>query len=158
MAERWLGLTASKDSVVMVDAEIPDDGNEPIIIHSDDTWRVQKGDRAEAYNVLHQQCADYVKENGIDAVVVKASAVAGKGSATLGFLLSAEVRGVVIAAAASQCSVKALSKAVISRTYGDRKVDEYVADDAFWAYKTTGGDIRKLSREAAMLLIAARNA
>lgn len=158
MAERWLGLTASKDSVVMVDAEIPDDGDEPIIIHSDDTWRVQKGDRAEAYNVLHQQCADYVKENGIDAVVVKASAVAGKGSATLGFLLSAEVRGVVIAAAASHCPVKALSKAVISRTYGDRKVDEYLADDAFWADKTEGGDLRKLSREAAMLLIAARNA
>jgi hypothetical protein len=158
MTSRWLGLTASKDSVIMVDAEIPDNDDEPIIIHSDDTWRVQKGDRAEAYKVLHQQCADYVKENGIDNVVVKASAVAGKGSTTLGFLLSAEVRGVVIAAAASQCSVKALSKAVISRTYGDRKVDEYVADDAFWADKTTGGTIRKLSREAAMLLIAARNA
>jgi len=158
MAERWLGLTASKDSVVMVDAEIPDDGDDPIIIHSDDTWRVQKGDRAEAYNVLHHQCADYVKENAIDVVVVKASAVAGKGSATLGFLLSAEVRGIVIAAAASHCPVKALSKAVISRTYGDRKVDEYLADDSFWADNTNGGELRKLSREAAMLLIAARNA
>jgi hypothetical protein len=48
MAERWLGLTASKDSVVMVDAEIPDDDDDPIVINSDDTWRVQKGDRAEA--------------------------------------------------------------------------------------------------------------
>lgn len=142
----------------MVDAEIPDDDGEPVIIHSDDTWRVQKGDRAAAYNVLHQQCADYIKENGIDAAIVKASAVAGKGSATLGFLLSAEVRGVVIAAAASQGPVKALSKAVISRTYGDRKVDEYLADDAFWANQTIGGALRKLSREAAMLIIAARNA
>jgi hypothetical protein len=157
MTERWLGLTASKESVVVVDATIPDDDG-PIVINTDDTWRVQKGDRSAAYNVLHQQCADYVKENGIDAVVIKASAVAGKGSATLGFLLSAEVRGVVIAAAASQCSVKALSKAVISRTYGDRKVDEYVADDGFWADMTTGGVLRKLSREAAMLLVAARNA
>ena len=157
MAARWLGLSASKDSVVAVDAEIPDDDG-PIIIKSDDTWKVQKGDRAAAYNFLHQQCADYIKENGIDAVVVKASAVAGKGSATLGFLLSAEVRGIVIAAAASQCPVKALSKAVISRTYGDRKVDEYVGDDAFWADKTTGGSLRKLSRETTMLLIAARNA
>lgn len=157
MAERWLGLSASKESVVVVDAEIPDD-NGPIIIKSDDTWRVQKGDRAAAYNVLHQQCTDYIKENGIDAVVVKASAVAGKGAATLGILLSAEVRGVIIAAAASQCSVKALSKAVISRTYDERKVDEYVADDAFWADQTTGGALRKLSRESAMLLISARNA
>jgi hypothetical protein len=157
MVERWLGLTASKDSVIVVDATIPDDGG-PIVINADDTWRVQNGDRSAAYSVLHQQCADYVRENGIDAVVIKASAVAGRGSATLGLLLSAEVRGVVIAAAASQCSVKALSKAIISRTYGDRKVDEYVADDGFWADKTAGGALRKLSREAAMLLVAARNA
>lgn len=118
---------------------------------------MQKGDRAAAYSVLHQQCADYVKENGINTVIVKASAVAGKGSATLGFLTSAEVRGVVMAAAASQCPVKALSKAVISKTYGERKVDEYVADDGFWAGHTTGGALRKLSRETAMLLIAARH-
>lgn len=157
MTSRWLGLSASKEVVVVVDAEIPvDDG--PIVIRSDDTWKVQKGDRSAAYNVLHQQCADYIRENRIGAVVVKASAVAGRGSATLGLLLSAEVRGVVLAAAASQCPVKALSKAVISRTYGDRKVDEYVGDDAFWADSTVGGSLRKLSRETAMLLIAARNA
>jgi len=156
MTVRWLGLSALKDSVVAVDAEIPgDDG--PIVIKFDDTWKIQKGDRGAAYKVLHQQCADYIKENGIDAVMVKASAVAGKGSATLGLLLSAEVRGVVIAASASQCSVKALSKAVISKTYGNRKVDEYVADDTFWDDKTTGGKLRRLSRETAMLLISARN-
>jgi len=158
MSKRWLGLVASKDSVIMVDAEIPDDEDDPIVIKSDDNWRVQKGDRPSAYSVLHQQCADYIKENAIDAVVVKASAVAGKGSATLGILLGAEVRGVVTAASASQCPVNALSKAIISRTYGERKVDEYVADDGFWADKTTGGALRKMSREAAMLLIAARNA
>ena len=157
MTMRWLGLSASKESVVVVDAEIPDDEG-PIVIKSDDTWKIQMGDRAAAYKVLHQQCADYIQENGIDVVVVKASAVAGKGSATLGLLLSAEVRGVVIAAAASCCPVKALSKATISKTYGDRKVDEYVGDDAFWADKTTGGALRKLSRETAMLLISARNA
>lgn len=158
MAQRWLGLTASKDSVVVVDAEIPDEFDEPIIIRSDDTWRVQTGDRAAAYSVLHKQCADYIQENRIDAVLVKASAVTGRGAATVGFLLSAEVRGIVIAAAASRCPVKTLSKAVISKTYGDRKVDEYVADDAFWTDKTTGGTLRRLSRETAMLLIAARHA
>jgi hypothetical protein len=157
VAKRWLGLSAFTDSVTVVDAEIPDD-NGPIIVKSDDTWRVQKGDRAAAYSVLHQQCADYIRENGIDAVVVKASAVSGRGSATLGLLTGAEVRGVVMAAAGALCPVKALSKAVISRTYGDRKVDEYVADDAFWTANTIGGALRKLSREAAMLLIAARNA
>jgi hypothetical protein len=157
MKKRWLGLSAAKDSVIAVDAEISDDGK-PILIMSDDTWRVQKGDRAAAYNVLYQQCSDYIKENGISSVVVKASAVTGQGSATLGLLISAEVRGVTMAAAGALCPVKALSKAIISRTYGDRKVDEYVGDDSFWAAHTTGGTLRKLSRETAMLLIAARNA
>jgi len=157
MAKRWLGLSAFKDSVTVVDVEIPDD-NGPIVVKSDDNWRVQKGDRAVGYSVLHRQCTDYIKENGIDAVVVKASAVSGKGSTKLGLLTGAEVRGVVMAAAGALCPVNALSKAVVSKTYGDRKVDEYVADDAFWATHTTGGALRKLSREAAMLLIAARNA
>jgi hypothetical protein len=155
MAVRWLGVNASTDAVTVVDAEIPDD-DWPIVIRSDDTWRLQKGDRA-AYSVLYRQCADYVRENKIGAVIVKASAVMGRGSATLALLTSAEVRGVVMAAAAAQCAVKALSKAVISRTCGDRKVDEYVADDQFWSSHTTGGALRKLSREAAMLLIAVRN-
>lgn len=157
MAERWLGLNPSKDTVTVVDADIPDDEG-PIVIKSDDSWRVQKGDRAAAYSVLHKQCADYVKENGINAVVVKASAVTGQGPARLGLLTGAEVRGVIMAAAGALCPVVALSKAVISKTYGDRKVDDYIADDDFWAARTTGGDLRKLSREAAMLLIAARNA
>jgi hypothetical protein len=156
MVARWLGLNASRDAVTVVDAEIPDDDG-PIVIRSDGTWRVQKGERAAAYSVLYRQCADYVRENGIGTVVVKASAVAGRGSATLGLLLSAEVRGVVMAAAASQGPVKTLSKGVVSRTYGDRKVGEYVADDSFWAAHTRGGALRRLSRETAMLLIAARD-
>lgn len=156
MTRRWLGLSTSKDSVIVVDAEIPDDDG-PIVIMMEDTWKVQSGDRASAYNVLHQQCADYIKENGIDTVVVKASAVAGKSSATVALLQSAEVRGVVIAAAASQCPVKLLQKGLVSRTYGKRNVDEYVADDAFWMKNTTGGNLRKLSRETTMLLISERN-
>ncbi len=81
----------------------------------------------------------------------------GHGSAKLGLLTGAEVRGVVMAAVGALCPATELSKAVISKTYGDRKVDEYCADDAFWADKTTGGQLRKLSRETTMLLVAARN-
>ncbi len=158
MAKRWVGLVAAKESVVMVDATIPDNDSEPIQINADDTWRVQKGDRPPAYSVLHQQCADYMSDHGIDAAFVKASAVSGRGGATLGNLQSAEVRGVVIAAAASKCRTSCLSKAVISKTYGKKKVDEYVADDAFWDGQTEGKKLRKLSREAAMLVISARNA
>jgi hypothetical protein len=156
MADRCVGLVVVGEVVTVVDAEIPDDVDEPITIIADETWKLQKGERAPAYAVLHQRCADYIRENYVDSAVVKASARPAS-AAGLALLTSAEVRGVIIAAAASVCKVKVLSKAVVSRTYGERKVDEYIQDDAFWNEHTEGGKLRKTSREAAMLVIAARN-
>ena len=156
MADRCVGLVVVGEVVTVVDAEVPDEGVDPITILADDTWKLQTGEKAAAYATLHQRCADYIRENKIDSAVVKASAVP-TGTARLGLLISAEVRGVIIAAAASACTVKVLSKAVISRTYGKRKVDDYVKDDAFWNEHTKGGKLRKTSREAAMLVVATRN-
>ncbi|HVJ78113.1 MAG TPA: hypothetical protein VM620_09780 [Hyphomicrobium sp.] len=124
---------------------------------SDDTWKLQNGDKARAYAVLHQRCSDYLRENRVDEVVVKASALT-MGTTKLSHLESAEVRGVAIAAAATVCPVRELAKAAISRNFGDRKVDEYLKDEAFWADAVAGGRLRKTSREAAMLLVAARSA
>ncbi len=157
MAERCVGFVIVGETVTMVDAAIPDNDDDPITVLADDTWRLQKGDRAPAYAVLHQQCADYLRENGVEKAVVKASALP-TGAARLGLLTSAEVRGVIVAASASVCEVQVISKAIISRTYGDRKVDEYLQDDAFWDDHTEGGKLRKTSCEAAMLLVATRNA
>jgi hypothetical protein len=157
MPNRCVGFVVVGEVITLVDAEIPDDPGAPITIVADNTWRLPSGARPSAYNVLHQICADYVRENGIASVVVKASALP-TGPTKLGHLTSAEVRGVIVAAAASVCNVKTLSKAVISRTYGDRKVDEYIQDDTFWNDNTIGGKLRKTSREAAMLVIAARGA
>lgn len=157
MTKRWLGIAASKEGVIYVDVEVPDNKDDPLRIITDDTWKVQRGDRSAAYNVLHQQCADYIRENHIEIAIVKASAVTGKGTAKLGMLEAAEVRGVVIAAAASACRVRQMKKGSVSKTYGDRNVDEYVADDSFWTENTKGGKLRKMSRETTMLLIAARN-
>jgi len=156
MAERCVGFVIVGEVVTVVDAEIPDGSDEPLTIVADDTWRLQKGERGPAYAVLHQRCADYLHEKRVGSVVVKASALP-TGAPRLGLLTSAEVRGVIIAAAASACEVKLFSKAVISRTYGERKVDEYLQDDDFWDEQTQGGKLRKTSREAAMLVIAARN-
>lgn len=156
MAERCVGFVVSGDIVTVVDAKIPDDPSDPVTILADDTWRLQKGNEPAAFNVLHQRCADYIRENGVGRVVIKSSAMPQSG-AKLSLLRSAEVRGVVAAAAASACdSVEFVAKGVVSRTYGDRKVDEYLSDDEFWAEQTEGGKLRKTSREAAMLIVATR--
>lgn len=157
MSERYLGISASSGVVTVVEAEFPDDTSAPIVILGDSTWKLQKGGRAAAYAVLHQQCVDHIRDNKIDGVVIKASAVP-QGAAKLGLLVSAEVRGVVMAAAASVCSnTTDVTAGSISRNYGDRKIAEYIADDLFWASATTGGALRKTSREATMLLVAHRN-
>lgn len=156
MSERCVGFVVVGDVVTVVHTEIPDDGDAPLNIVSDDTWKLQQGDRAEAYDVMYRRCTNYLKENGIQKVVIKASALT-MGSTKLGHLTSAELRGVVIAAAASVAPVRTIAKALISRTYGDRKMDEYLQDDDFWVEHTVGGSLRKNSREAAMVVIAARN-
>jgi hypothetical protein len=155
MTKRYVGFVVVGEAITVVDAEVPTTNSDPITILSDTTWNLQNGDRGAALAVFHQRCADYLRENGVDIVVVKASALP-TGAAKLGLLTSAEVRGVVIAAAASVAKVQILSKAVISRTFGERKVDEYVKDDDFWNANTVGGKLRKTSREAAMLVIATR--
>jgi hypothetical protein len=97
-----------------------------------------------------------LREHKIKRAVIKASELARP--AKLAHFESAELRGVIIAAAASVTNVTLIKKSVISKTYGARKVDEYLKDDAFWDAQTCGGHVRKTSREAAMVLIASRKA
>ena len=158
MSKRCVGFVISGDTVTVVDASVPSEADKPVTILADDSWRLQKGERSAAYSVLHQRCADYLSENQIGSVVIKASAMPQSGG-KLTLLQSAEVRGVIGAASASVCdNVQFLAKGVISRTYGERKVDEYLNDDAFWDQVTEGGKLRKTSREAAMLIVATRDA
>lgn len=150
-------FVVSGESIKVVVAQVLADPNDPISIEYDQTWNLQSGAREPALHVLHQRCASFLKEQQIKSVVLKASA-APRSAATLSLLQSAEVRGVIIAAAASQAEVRSLAKSVVSRKYGDRKVDEYLEDDSFWQSKITGTPLRRGSREAAMLIIAAREA
>lgn len=154
MTERWIGLVVSGDKVVAVDAKVPEAG--PLVIQGDHSWKLQEGDRALAYRVMHQQVADYIKENRISRAVLKASALS-LGSVKKAHLEAAELRGVVMCAAASATTVQTLAKAHISRTFGDRKVDEYLIDQDFWASEVAGA-LRAGSREAAMILLAAKRA
>jgi len=153
MPDRWLGIAVSGDKIVMIDAEVPKTG--PLILQSDTGFRLQKGARPAAYTVLHQNVSDYVRENKIDRVIIKESA-ASQGGMGKSHLLAAELRGVVMAAAAGVTDTMCIAKGNISRTFGERKVDEYLKDESFWAAEISGR-LRALSREAAMLLLAARD-
>ena len=154
LGERWAGFLVSGDTITVVEGSIPDDDDDPIEILSDATWKVQQGDRPQAYEVLYGRCVNFLQDGDIERAVIKGSATTKGGG--LALLHSAEVRGVIIAAAANAAKVTIVQKSVVSRTYGDRNVDDYLSDDAFWKEQTKGGNLRKTSREAAMYLVATR--
>jgi len=156
MSKCRAGVVVVGESVTVIHAEVPSDPNDPIVVISDNTIKLQTGERGEALAVMYARCIDLFTQTKTESAVIKASALSMSG-VKLAALASAEVRGVVIAAAASKTAVEMLSKAKISKTYGDRKVDEYLADDSFWAAKAAGIKLKKSSREAAMLIIASRN-
>lgn len=149
------GIVVVGETVTVVHAEVPEDDGDPITILSDSSWSLQQGARGAALSILHQRCQNFCQQNNIEMVIIKASALPQSG-VRLAVLESAEVRGAVIAAAASKTTVEILSKSKISKTYGERKVDEYIKDDSFWSAQTTGAKLKKTSREAAMLIIASR--
>jgi hypothetical protein len=151
MPERWVGIVVSGDVLTVVDAEVPKSG--PLNLQSDQSWCLQDGDRASAYDVMYRRVRDYIQEHRIARTVVKASALS-QGSTRMGHLTSAELRGVVMCAAAAS-TVQCLAKNFISRRFGNWRVDEYVRDSNFWDENVVG-ELRAGSREAAVMLLAAR--
>ena len=155
MASRCVGLVITASDVTVVDTTIPDDQDAPLILNRDETWKLAGGDRAKAYETLFHRCTGYIQQNGVDQIVIKASALPQGGGGS-GILDGAELRGVIMCAAASSCATRILEKSWMSRTY-KRRVDEVVKDDAFWEQQLDGAKLRKGSRDAAMLVVAHRN-
>ena len=151
MAERWLGLVvSSSETVVAVDCSFT--GSDNLELIGDFTWKLQKGNRPAAYSVIYDLITDYIQEHNICCVAIKESAVSVQGT-TKGHLESAELRGIILAASAKYSQVQTFSKSVLSRNFGERKVDDYIKDEEFWNEKIDGS-FRKGSREAALLLLA----
>jgi hypothetical protein len=140
-------VSSSEADVVVLSVE-----DENLSFLGKSVFKVQTGGRAEAYRVLQEYLTDYLQDQKVAGVYVQASAVNRKGT-TLGHLHSAELRGVCYAAAASACAtVTPVNKGVVSRKFGERKVDEYVADSDFW--KEHGLEaVPKGMRPAAFLVV-----
>ncbi|WP_231992694.1 hypothetical protein [Pseudomonas syringae] len=154
MATRCVALAVVANEVTVVDTTIPDDPEAPITLIGDETWKLPSGDRSKAYDTIFHRCKDFLAGHQVDQVVIKGSALS-QGTAKMSLLEGAELRGIIMCAAASTCETRVLKKDVISRTYG-RKVDDCVKDDAFWDEHLEGANLRKGSREAAMLIVAHR--
>lgn len=150
MSEGWLGVVVSGADAACVHLEC---GEYAPTLVNQFTWSLQAGDRASAYVTLYERIKDYVQEQGITKVALKASAV-GQARTTVSHLHSAELRGIVSTAAkVAGADVIFVQKGVISRTFGARKVDEYIKDDTFWESGIIG-DVAKTRREAAFQVLS----
>lgn len=153
MTKRWMGIAVTGAKAVLVTAI--EEAGKPLEIVADETVDLHSGDRAEAYKIMHDRVSDRVAHNKVDEVFIKASAWTS--GMKLAHLESAELRGVVIAAAGTSAKVRTVSSAQITKTFGKRKFEDYVKDDSFWPPKISGVKLRSGSRPAALLLIAARD-
>ncbi|MGO8266451.1 hypothetical protein ACC862_09580 [Rhizobium ruizarguesonis] len=148
-----ISAVVTSDKVVLTEGTLNEDRTVTLI--KDETLDLEEGDRQLAYVVMHKRLADRL-DKGVGQVVLKASA-GGQYAAKTAILHSAELRGVFLSAVPAGVPVKQLQMKSVSRNYGSRKVEAYLKDDDFFAEKFAGVSLRKGSREAAFLLLAARD-
>lgn len=146
-----LAAVVLSEKIVLVEGVLNDD--DTVTIVKDETFDLEKGDRQLAYVVMHKRIEDRLSQ-GIEQVLLKASS-GGQNAATSAVLHAAELRGVFLSAVPDGPPVRQLQKNSLSRTFGSRKVDEYLKDDAFFSERFGGANLRKGSREAAFLLLSA---
>jgi hypothetical protein len=151
MANNLVGVTVGADRILVV--LLKQVATNSFALEDETTMHLQNGDRPAAYNILHGQFSDYVRQHAATGVCIKGSAVSLSGT-KLAHLEAAELRGVVQAAAVSTgAETKIMKKAAASRNFGSRKVDEYLGDNEYW--QNIGlGSLKKGMREAAFAVIA----
>jgi hypothetical protein len=150
MSKKLAGIKVSGDALQVV--VLTQDAAGDFTFVDQTTLTLQDGDLPPACHTLHVQLVDYLKHQKVGHTCIIGSAVT-RHAATLALLHSAELRGVAMAAAATVTDTKVATKASISRTWGDRKFEEYIKDDEFWRDL----DLLKLKkgmREAALVVIS----
>lgn len=151
MTKLLAGVSVSSSATNIVILKKKSDG---FVFVSQATIQKPEGDSAAAYGVVYEQFKDLLSQSKIECTCVKASALS-QGGMKLAHLEAAELRGVALAAAASVGEVRCVSKATTSRTFGKRKVDEYIKDDTFWdGLGLNSTTLKKGMREAAFTVIS----
>lgn len=150
MPDNLIGVVVGSDYVDVV--LLQQSGPNTFTVQDETTLTLQTGDRPTAYSVLRDQFSDYLQQHHAVCVCIQQTALSRRGI-TMGHMLAAELRGVIQAAAAASCSqVRLVSKATVSRTFGDRKVDEYLGDDSYWQTIGLAG-LKKGLRHAAFVVV-----
>lgn len=140
--------------VDLVDALIKRAG--PIFVNRDLSWKLSSRNRPAAYARLYQEIVSYLSEQQIEQVLFRGVDVFR--SMTKSHLEAAELRGVILAAIAAHGPMFSLVPSEVEKMLDQGKLHDVIDDDAFWRSAATGAAVRKRSREAAALLVAAQRA
>lgn len=155
MGDRWLGISAASKDIILVGFEFEADGS--IALLNDEKWGLHRDlTIPAAYNVMFERIKNYVVAEKFSKVVIQGTTVNPR-STGLSHLEAAQLRGVVIASAATAIGdVEIMSKITVSKKFGKRKTNEYVDDDSYWDKLIDDAKLNKYSRETAMMLLMAR--
>lgn len=147
---RWCGMIPKSEALIAVDLELDEEGATVLREH---TYRLQKGNRADALSVLHSELSVHLQESNVYGVVIKASS-ASRQAVKLNRFHAAEVRGVALAASAEKCRFVAEENVgILNRKLRDRDVSSYLNDEDWWNDRGLS-NLKKGSREAAFIVIA----
>jgi hypothetical protein len=151
MPNKIIGVVVHSDYVDLV--LLQQNAADSFSLDDETALSLQTGERPAAYHILHGQFLDYVQQHQATCVCIKQSALS-TGATKMVHLMAAELRGVVqAAAAASGVGVRLFNKSSVSRTFGDRKVDEYLKDHDYWDGIGLNS-LKKGMREAAFAAVA----
>jgi hypothetical protein len=153
MADNLIGVVVSSESVDVV--VLQQNGAPPFTLQTETTFKLQMGDRANAYRVLHDQFVSFVKRHHATQVCLKKSALSLRGMKMV-HLEAAELRGVVqCAAIVGGAEIRLFNRASASRASGKaggRDVNAYLKDDTHW--DSLGlSELSKGRREAAFAVV-----
>lgn len=109
--------------------------------------------RTRVHGLVATQAPDLVVVKPLEPEALKP---ANKRNVNASWFQTAEVRGVVLeAACAAEAPTVLRDGAAVSRTIGERKGKEYVADDAFWSNEVNGALSNKKFRAVVLMAISA---
>ncbi|MDP2520905.1 hypothetical protein [Shimia thalassica] len=142
-----VGAVVSSKKIILVEGHVEVDGT--ITLIKDETMNLETGDRPAALRQMHKRVKDRLSE-GVDKVAVKASS-GGRFAAKTGVLHAAELRGVFLSAIPNQVEILETHAKSVSKGKS-QKIGDYLNDDDYFSKNFTGVELRKGSREAALLM------